>query len=87
MSKGFGNPIISPQQVREANILERSVLKHFQDITDPRLTSRSTHPLVSIITIAILAVISGADGCVAIETYGKAKQSWLETFLDLPCGM
>jgi predicted transposase YbfD/YdcC len=87
MSKGFGNPVLPSQQVREVTILEKSVLKHFQDIADPRLTSRSTHPLVSIITIAILAVISGADGCVAIETYGKAKQSWLETFLDLPCGI
>jgi predicted transposase YbfD/YdcC len=34
-----------------------------------------------------LAVLSGADGFVAIETYGKAKQSWLETFLDLPNGI
>ena len=28
-----------------------------------------------------------ADGFVAIETYGKAKQGWLETFLDLPYGI
>jgi DDE_Tnp_1-associated/Transposase DDE domain len=87
MSKGFSNSVLPSHQVREATIIERSVLKHFQGITDPRLTSRSTHPLVSIITVAILAVISGADGCVAIETYGKAKQSWLGTFLDLPCGI
>jgi predicted transposase YbfD/YdcC len=87
MSKGFSNPVLLPQEVREATILKRGVLKHFQDIKDPRVTSRSSHSLVSIITIAILAVISGADGCVAIETYGKAKQSWLETFLDLPCGI
>ena len=87
MSKGFGNPVLPPQQVQEAAILEKSVLRHFQNIKDPRLTSHSTHPLISIITIAILAVLSGADGCVAIEIYGKAKQSWLETFLDLPCGI
>lgn len=87
MSQGFGHSVPHPQQIREAKILERSVLRHFQDIADPRETSRSSYPLLSIITIAILAVISGADGCVAIETYGKAKQSWLETFLDLPCGI
>ncbi|NEQ09987.1 MAG: transposase family protein [Moorea sp. SIO4E2] len=39
---------------------------------------------VSIVTIAVLAVLSGADGFVGIETYGKAKQEWLETFLELP---
>ncbi len=42
---------------------------------------------MAIVTIAILAVIAGADGFVAIETYGKAKQKWLETFLDLPHGI
>lgn len=45
------------------------------------------HSLVAIITIAILAVLSGADGFVAVETYGKAKRAWLETFLDLPHGI
>lgn len=39
---------------------------------------------MAIVTIAILAVLSGADGFVAIETYGKTKQAWLKTFLDLP---
>jgi predicted transposase YbfD/YdcC len=39
------------------------------------------------LTIAILAVLSGADGFVAIEVYGKTKQSWLEQFLDLPYGI
>ncbi len=32
-------------------------------------------------------MLSGADGFVAIETYGKAKQSWLEKFLDLSNGI
>jgi len=45
------------------------------------------HQLVDIITIALLAVLSGADGWNAIETYGLAKQPWLETFLDLPNGI
>ncbi len=37
--------------------------------------------------MAIWAVLSGADGLVAIATYGKTKQAWLETFLDLPHGI
>ncbi len=36
--------------------------------------------------ITTLAVLAGADGFVAIEHYGRAKQSWLETF-DLPHGI
>ena len=34
-----------------------------------------------------MAVLCGADGFVAIETYGQANQAWLETFLDLPYGI
>ena len=45
-----------------------------------------TH-LVAIVTIAILAVLCGADGFVAIETYGKANQAWRSRFLDLPYGI
>ena len=39
------------------------------------------HLLIDIIAISILAVISGADGWTAIETYGKAKEQWLRKFL------
>jgi predicted transposase YbfD/YdcC len=33
------------------------------------------------------AVICGADGWVGIENWGKAKQEWLESFLELPEGI
>lgn len=87
MTKGFGQLVLSPKQEREAQILRRSVLKHFQHLQDPRVERTRHHSLVAIVTIAILAVLSGADGFVAIETYGKAKQAWLGTFLDLPNGI
>lgn len=45
------------------------------------------HLLRDIVAIAILAILAGADDMVAIETYGKAKQDWLETFLELPHGI
>ncbi|WP_293036929.1 ISAs1 family transposase [Moorena sp. SIO1F2] len=83
MAKGF----VKAQQEREALILKNSVLKHFQHLRDPRVERTQKHSLVAMITIAILAVLSGADGFVAIETYGKAKQVWLETFLELPNGI
>jgi predicted transposase YbfD/YdcC len=87
MAKGFGPLVLTPQQERESQILRKSVLKHFQHLPDPRTGRRKEHNLVAIITIAILAVLCGADGFVAIETYGKANQAWLETFLDLPFGI
>lgn len=87
MTKGFGQLVRNPKQEREWKILRHSVLTHFQQLPDPRSGSRRDHNLVAIITIAILAVLCGADGFVAIETYGKAKREWLETFLDLPHGI
>nr|WP_199247906.1 ISAs1 family transposase [[Phormidium] sp. ETS-05] len=42
---------------------------------------------MDIIAIALLAVLAGAEGWDAIETYGKAKPAWLSTFLELPQGI
>lgn len=43
--------------------------------------------LIDIMTIAMCAVICGADGWVGIETYECAKYEWLKTFLELPNGI
>ena len=67
--------------------LREAIEEHFGKITDQRVTTRSSHKLIDIIAIAILAILCGADGWVAIETYGKAKQEWLKTFLELPNGI
>jgi len=87
MAQGFGKRVLKPQEQREAKILKQSVLKHFQDLEDPRVERGQHHPLVSLVSIAILATLAGADSFVAIERYGIAKQSWLETFLELPYGI
>ena len=60
---------------------------HFSNIGDPRVERTKQHKLIDIITIAICAVICGADSWVAIETYGRAKQQWLQQFLELPNGI
>ncbi len=62
-------------------------MKQFEALDDPRVKREPKHLLVDILTIAILAVLSGADNMVGVETYGKAKQQWLETFLKLPHGI
>ena len=67
--------------------LKNSFLNHFQDLKDPRIERTKDHLLIDIIAISILAVISGAEGWTAIETYGKTKEKWLKTFLELPNGI
>jgi predicted transposase YbfD/YdcC len=87
MAKGFGARVLTPQKEKEVKILKRSVLKYFQCLKEPRTGRRQDHNLTAIVTIGILAVLSGADGFVAIEAYGKTKQEWLEMFLELPHGI
>lgn len=56
-------------------------------MSDPRIERSKLHKLIDIITIAICAVISGADTWVDIEMYGEAKYKWLKKFLELPHGI
>ena len=59
----------------------------FGDLTDPRVLGRTQHRFLDIITIALCAIVSGANGWVEIETYGRSKQRWLGSFLELPNGI
>ncbi len=59
----------------------------FEVIEDPRVDRTKQHQLLDIIIIAILGVLCGAEGWVDIESFGKTKEAWLTTFLDLPNGI
>lgn len=63
------------------------VTQHFAGLTDPRVERTKEHALLDIITIALCAVICGADTWVDVERFGKAKEAWLRTFLPLPNGI
>ena len=59
---------------------------HFSELTEPR-SGKVTHPLLNIVTIAVCAVICGADDFVAIAEFGRVKRKWLAKFLDLTNGI
>src|SRR5947207_13623116 len=61
--------------------------EHFATLQDPRIERTKRHQLLVIITIALCAVICGADTWVDVEEFGHAKRAWLETFLELPNGI
>jgi predicted transposase YbfD/YdcC len=63
------------------------LVEHFAEIDDPRIERTKRHKLIDILTIAILAVICGADSWVGMESFGKAKHQWLKTILELPHGI
>ena len=66
---------------------KQTIGDYFAGLEDPRIDRTKQHQLIDVITIAICAVICGADSWVAIETYGQAKQEWLRRFLALPNGI
>jgi predicted transposase YbfD/YdcC len=59
----------------------------FVDLVDTRVVRSRRHDLLDIITIAVCAVVSGADTFVDIADWGRAKQAWLRDWLDLPNGI
>ena len=65
----------------------RSLLDYFEDLTDLRIYRSTRHQLLDIIAIAICAVICGADSWVYVELFGKSKEEWFRTFLELPQGI
>ena len=69
------------------DFLTSNFSEHFGELSDPRIERTKDHLLIDIVAIAILAVISGAKGWVAIQTYGEAKSQWLKEFLELPEGI
>ena len=64
-----------------------AIENHFSKVTDPRKDRTKDHKLIDIISIAICAVICGAEGWTDIENFGNRKRLWLETFLELPNGI
>lgn len=66
---------------------ELEIFEHFKDISDPRIERKKLHSLIDILSIGISAVICGADNWNEIVTFGKAKEAWLRTFLELKNGI
>jgi predicted transposase YbfD/YdcC len=63
-----------------------AIRDHFADLTDPR-RRKVVYPLINIVTIAVCAVIAGADDFVAIAAWAREKRGWLGQFLDLSAGI
>jgi len=63
------------------------IVAHFQDLEDPRSTVNRRYPLVSVVVIALLAVLAGAGGPTAIARWAALKDEFLLQVLDLPNGV
>jgi predicted transposase YbfD/YdcC len=60
------------------------VVRHFEELEDPRSTVNLQHPLVSVIVIALMAVLAGANGPTAIAKWAALNEDFLIKALNLP---
>jgi len=65
----------------------QGIVRHFEEIDDPRSAVNRRHPLVDVIVISILGVIAGADGPLAIAMWAKMQEPRLKDHLALPNGV
>ena len=63
------------------------VVLHFAELEDPRSAVNLQHPLVSVVVIALMAVLAGAGGPTAIARWAALKEEFLLTALNLPNGV
>lgn len=70
-----------------SNKIVATLDNHFGVIEDPRRTYLNDHPLINILTIALCAIVSGAEGWTDVANFGRQKEAWLGQFLDLKNGI
>jgi predicted transposase YbfD/YdcC len=63
------------------------IVRHFEELDDPRSSVNRHHPLVSVVVIAMMAVLAGASGPTAIARWAALKKEFLLNTLDLPNGI
>lgn len=64
-----------------------TLVKYINAIPDPRCEAMCCHNFIDILVIAICAVFCGVETWEGIAEFGRRKQAWLSTFLDLPYGI
>jgi len=63
------------------------LVEQFAALADPRCAGRVAHWLVDVLVIAVCAVVGGAETFEDVALYGRCKQPWLRSFLELPHGV
>lgn len=56
---------------------------YFAGLEDPRVDRTKRYPLIEVVTIALCAVICGAEGWEDMESFGRAREAWLRERLGL----
>jgi predicted transposase YbfD/YdcC len=72
----------SPAPEVDATAL-RELHAHFAALPDPRMWREVSHPLGSVLFIALCAVICGAESFADMECYARSQERWLRTVIPM----
>jgi predicted transposase YbfD/YdcC len=64
-----------------------SLLEHFKDLADPRVSGRCDHELLDVMVIALCCLLCGGSTFYHMAQFGRDKEAWFRTFLRLPSGI
>jgi predicted transposase YbfD/YdcC len=64
-----------------------TIAEHFAHLEAPRCPYLTEHRLLDVVTLALCAILAGADTWVEVAAFGRQRESWLRTFLALPHGI
>ena len=53
---------------------ETTGVRHVAELEDPRSTINRRHPLVSVVVIALMAILAGAGGPTAIAKWAASRK-------------
>src|SRR3990167_3917060 len=64
------------------------IVEHIKQIADPRAKSFNfKHSLTSVIFIALVGALCGADDWVSVQSVGEKLQDWIKRFVDMSHGV
>lgn len=64
-----------------------TLVERLSSVEDPRVDRTKLHSLADILALALCAMLCGADTFTEMENFGRAKEAWLRTWLELPHGI
>lgn len=63
------------------------IITLIEQIPDPRIERCKRHPLVSMVFVALIATLSGADNWVEVAEIGEVLEDWIKLYVKLPNGI
>lgn len=80
--------VTEAQRIEQAN--EEAALVFFREalssLADPRRAQGIRYPLATVVVIALMSMVCGADNAEEMEDWGRANARWLDGILELPHG-